>query len=306
MVSDIVAIHRALQTLLFERGQIAREDVDITFEAPSRQWVASLTRPTINLCLCDIRENKELRRTNLETIVTNGRAVHRMPPRRFDLHYMVSALTTFIEDEHELLWRALITLLRYNELPTDVLPASLHSIEIPVTAKIENVPTERISGFVEIWSAFEVSPRPALLYIVTVPIDLALSTDSPLVLKRTARYTVRDKERRTDISKIQIGGTVRDNEGRPIIGARISVVDGVHLPLWQPGSTPEPPPERWFESERLASCVSVVTNSQGQFAIGDLMDAGSSGITIRIERAGHEPQNVTLEAPYDNHEVELK
>src|SRR5688500_15689657 len=97
--------NQALQQLLWSMGQIDSEEVDIRFEAPTKDWVASLTRPTINLFLFDVQENTEKRETNVQTIRSNGKAERRMPPRRFDLRYMVSALTTEIEDEHQLLWR---------------------------------------------------------------------------------------------------------------------------------------------------------------------------------------------------------
>src|SRR5262245_20545464 len=103
----------ALQQLLWSSGRIDSEEVDIRFEAPTKCWVAPLNRPTINLFLFDVQENTEKRETNVQTVRSNGKAERRLPPRRFDLKYMVSALSTEIEDEHHLLWRILSTLMKY-------------------------------------------------------------------------------------------------------------------------------------------------------------------------------------------------
>src|SRR6266542_3520690 len=108
-------VHTAIQHLLHQRGRIPPDEVDIRFDMPTRQWVDSLTRPTVSVYLFDLAENTELRQTNVQTSRGNGHAVHRMPPRRFDLRYMVSAPCTAVEDEHVLLWRALVTLLRYPQ-----------------------------------------------------------------------------------------------------------------------------------------------------------------------------------------------
>src|SRR5690349_1015085 len=117
----LTEIHLTLQRILYERGQVSPREVDLRFEPPKHDWIESLTRPTINLFLFDVAENTDLRHTNMQMSRTNGHAVHRMPPRRFDLRYLVSALSTVIEDEHLLLWRTLITLLKYQHFPADLL-----------------------------------------------------------------------------------------------------------------------------------------------------------------------------------------
>src|SRR5262245_47904139 len=116
----LTEIHQALGQLLWEEGRIPSDEVAIRFEVPTREWICSLTLPTIDLFLFDLKENTDLRQTALQTSVRNGRAEHRMAPRRMDLYYMVSALTTEIEDEHQLLWRALVTLMRFPQLPSAV------------------------------------------------------------------------------------------------------------------------------------------------------------------------------------------
>src|SRR5579859_7156919 len=107
----IAELHTSIQRLLYEQGRIPADEVEVTFEMPTREWVDSRMRPTINLFLFELTENTELRKTGMQSTHSNGRTVMRMPPRRFDLRYMLSVFTTIASDEHLLIWRALGTLL---------------------------------------------------------------------------------------------------------------------------------------------------------------------------------------------------
>jgi hypothetical protein len=121
MLADI---NQSIKNLLFDLGPLPGE-VDMRFEMPTREWIDTLTRPTINMYLFNLRENTELRQGRMQAVTSNGGGLQRMPPRRFDLHYMVSVLTTEVEDEHLLLWGTLKTLLKYTPLPPEVLPCRL-------------------------------------------------------------------------------------------------------------------------------------------------------------------------------------
>src|SRR4051794_2914983 len=101
-------IHAALRTLLYERGQIDPAEVDINFEAPTREQQDRLLRPTLNLYLLGVAENTDLRLNAPPPRRVNGHSERRLAPLRIDLSYLVSALTGDIEDEHRLLWRALV------------------------------------------------------------------------------------------------------------------------------------------------------------------------------------------------------
>src|SRR3989440_11546187 len=163
----LLELHNTLQQLLYERGQISPREVDITFEAPTHERIDKLTRPTINMFLFDLQENIELRQSNFETTRNNGRAERRQAPRRFDLRYMVSALTTAIEDEHELLWRVLVTLVQHPQLPAELLSDELRTLGAPLTMRVSQADEgQRLSG---IWTALGIPPHPALYYVVTAP-----------------------------------------------------------------------------------------------------------------------------------------
>jgi Pvc16 N-terminal domain/Carboxypeptidase regulatory-like domain len=269
MLADL---HVALAQLLHVKGLIPAEDVDVRFEAPRRAWVSTLTRPTLDLFLYDVRENTELRHTNLQGNRANGKSAYRVPPRRFDLRYMVTALTTVPEDEHLLLWRTLVTLLKYAELPADIAPEAIRALDPPVIAQIKT--PEHGGGVSDIWSALEESPRPALLYIVTVPVDLDLTISAPLVLTRTARYArTTDPTRPLEIYS-HIGGRLRDRKGQHVGGARVALE----------GRAREP----------------VVTDSAGQFT---LVDVPAGQVTLRITPPDGRSRLVKIAVPAPSYDL---
>lgn len=266
----LTELHATLRTLLYDRGLIDRGDVDIAFDAPARPWIGARTRPTLNLFLYDIEENTDLRSTAMQTSRGNGVGVHRMPPRRFDLRFMVSAITSVIEDEHLLLWRALVTLMKYPTLPAELVPEAARVAALPVATKVTK-PNDSPKPL-DLWSALETPPRPALLYVVTLPVDLEIMLESPLVLTRTARY---QRMRDGDAAEqgVHIGGVVRDRRGNPLAGARVAAAG------------------RAYEA---------TTSAEGEFV---LPDVGQGPVTLRVSRDGRPDERVTFDIPSDQYEI---
>ena len=105
----------ALRDLLIREMPIKNHEIDISFGQPNKEWSSRLSRPTLNLYLHDIRENPTLRRDqNFSELERRpDSVVQRRPPHRIALHYLVTAWATAPEDEHRMLARALLALLRY-------------------------------------------------------------------------------------------------------------------------------------------------------------------------------------------------
>jgi hypothetical protein len=267
MLTDL---HATLRTLLYDRGLVDRVDVDIAFDAPAKSWITGRTRPTLNFFLYDIEENTDLRNTGMQTSRGNGVGSHRMPPRRFDLRFMVSAITTVIEDEHLLLWRALVTLMKHPTIPAELVPEAAKVYDLPVATKVTK-PNDSPRAL-DIWSALEAPPRPALLYTVTLPVDLEVAIESPLVLTRTTRY-LRAHGAVAAEQGVHIGGVVRDGTGRPLAGARVTA-DG-----------------RAFEA---------TTGDDGEFV---LPNVGAGPVTLRVSRDGRREKRVTFDIPSDRYEI---
>lgn len=274
MANEILAdVQGVLKRLIYERGLINPADVAVAFEVPIRSWVAARTGPTVDLYLYDIRENTELRRSSLETTRLNGRGQMRVPPRRFDLCYLVSVLSTEIEDEHQVLWRLLLTLLKHPTLPAELLPESLRKDDLPIPTRLE-LP-DGAPKPLEIWSALEMPPRPALGLVVTVPADLGIAFDAPLVLTRSARYRRIEGGAEPEDRRHHIGGVVKGRGDRPLAGATVSVA----------GST-----------------ITSTTNADGVFTFWGLPDGT---VTIHV---AHENQSktVTFPLPSESYQVILE
>jgi hypothetical protein len=207
-------IHQTLRQIIYERGRIEPFEVDVRFEAPSDEFLHSLIQPTISFFLYDIQENTEKRETNMQTTRGNGKSERRMPPRRIDLFHMVSALSADPQDEHQLLWRILGTLMKYPQWPVEILPEAIKTTEPPITARLGNQQDSR--PMLEIWNSLATRPHPALCYIVTAPLDLEVTIQAPLVLTRTARYRNAVMPGTMDPVRTQIGGVVRNRVGRPV------------------------------------------------------------------------------------------
>ena len=267
-------LNACLRQLLRTRGLIDARDVDIEFDPPLKPWAVALVRPTLDLFLFDIQENTELRETGLQTTRGNGRGIHRMPPRRFDLRYMVSAMTSVVADEHLLLWRALVTLMKHQTLPDELVPPDVRALGVPVTTKV-NKPDDAPRAL-EVWSALEARPRPSLIYVVTVPVDLEIAIEAPLVLTRTVRYRrTREPEARPELGT-HIGGVVRDRTGAPVTDAVVAVA--------------------------ASSRAGVPTDPEGQFV---LTGVPLGPVDLRIERPGASPRTLTIAIPSESYEIVL-
>jgi hypothetical protein len=270
MLADL---HAGLRALMYKAGQIDPDTVDVAFETPVRAWVSSLTRPTLDFFLYDLEENTERRETAVQTTKGNGRGVHRLPPRRVDLRYMVSALTADIGDEHLLLWRTLVTLMKNPTIPAELLPPDTRALELPVLAAVAK--PKDSDRALDIWSGLDTPPRPALFYTITLPLDLEIEITAPLVLTRTARYATSRDGRMVADQRTHFGGLVVDRQGQPVAGARI----------WIAGHARDP----------------VISNAAGEYTLSDIPDATT--LRLQIAHGTSPPTTAELAVASTDHTV---
>lgn len=196
--------------------------IDVSFEQPTRDWSAKINRPTVNFFLLKLLENRKLRDLDWEIRQQNQMGVRRWLPRRIDVYYMVTAWATEPADEYHLLWRTLAILLRNNTLPKELYVGQMHDQTHKVILEVAQ--TEILENPAEIWSALNNEFRPSISLRVTLELDMALIEERPLVL--TKRVVVRDITSETVAEEIlQIGGTIFDQSGEPLSGARVRIVE---------------------------------------------------------------------------------
>ncbi|MGW0846925.1 DUF4255 domain-containing protein [Streptomyces sp. NPDC002787] len=165
-------IHEVDEVLkgLIGGGALAGSGIDVSFEAPTRDWAARRNAPTINTYLYDIREDVS-RRQRGQMPVRDERDIvvrRRQPPRWFRLSYLVTAWTKQPQDEHRLLSAVLATLLPRELLPPDELPGALGSMGLSVPLSVAGLHSESRS-LAEIWSALGGELKPSLDLVVTAP-----------------------------------------------------------------------------------------------------------------------------------------
>ena len=271
-------VHNTIKQMLYAKGQIDPNEVDIEFNPPTKEWVNSRTVPTLNFFLYDLEENTELRQSDYDKISSKNAkgissSIRRVPARRFDLHYMVSAISSVIDDEHLLLWRAMVTLLKNPSIPEQFLPENILKLELPVKGRVSQ-PDDGPRPM-DLWSALETPPRPSLLYVLTVPVDLETGFESPLVLTRTARYRLLEQESSASEVAFHIGGVVKDRLGAPLAGAKVN----------------------------LLGHDALLSDSLGRFVLTHV-PAGEAKLEVSID--SKKPKVVKLEIPSDNYDVTLE
>ena len=273
----LTSLHESLKRLLRQHGAINAEDVNIEFEIPNRAWVGTLTKPTINFFLHDLEENAALRKTNFEQISPRGSptTIAKAPPRRLNLRYQVTVFTSEVRDQHELLWRTTALLMRHHELPTELLPPAVAKLNLPINARVSQPEDGPRAG--DLWNGLELPPRPALLYLLTVPLDLDLTLESPLVLTRAlALQTTEGAQPGSAGRSATIGGTVRGPDGAPVAGVSV-----------------------WREN---SAAPGAITDADGRYVLSNVPEGP---LPLRVARPGGTPVRYDLSVPSGKYDLEL-
>jgi hypothetical protein len=165
-------IHEVDEVLkdLLNNGTLNGSGIDVSFDAPTRDWAARRNGPGINAYLYDIREELSRRaRGQISVHDEEGLVVkRRQPVRWFRLAYLVTAWTKQPRDEHRLLSAVMATLLTNEWVPPAQLPGSLKELGLSVHVVMAGHHTEARS-LAEIWSALGGELKPSLDVVITAP-----------------------------------------------------------------------------------------------------------------------------------------
>lgn len=188
----ITEIDESLSNLLRTKASIG-SDVELALDAPTRDWAARRTVPTIDLYLYDIREDLRRRSAGLVDVLgDSGRVVGRQEPSRvFKFAYLVTAWTQRPQDEHRLLGQVLACLVRHDVVPADCLTPTLARQERPLRLQVAAPPPEN-RQIPDVWSSLGGDLKPSLDLVVSMPFDpdlwedLAAPVEVPLQLRASA------------------------------------------------------------------------------------------------------------------------
>jgi len=217
MITDL---DETIKKILVEKGKLDSGEVDISFETPDREWSASISKPTVNLYLYDIRENHEFRGHEWSIQKDeNGIATRRKNPNRIDVSYLITVWTNDIDDEHRLLWHVLLTLFRYADLPQDIRQGQLAEQTRPIRTFIAQ-PDGLLNNPADLWTALDNEMKPAINYIVTLPLDTDVEFTAPVVRTKIIKFKPPDADAE---QLVQVSGMVYE-AGKPdqgVPGARV-------------------------------------------------------------------------------------
>ncbi|TQL51857.1 uncharacterized protein DUF4255 [Ornithinicoccus hortensis] len=157
---------------LIEREATGTKDVEVVFDAPTKEWAGRRSAPTIDVYLYDIREDLRRRARGMVNEYSPDQVIigRHLPARQFKLSYLITAWTARPEDEHRLLSHLLESFLRFERMPVELLTGSLAETDIPVTITIALPPPEDRS-FADVWTALGGELKPSLDLVVTAPLE---------------------------------------------------------------------------------------------------------------------------------------
>lgn len=144
---------------------LSATDVDVSFEAPDKDWSAKLTRPTVNLFLWDIRRSVNSR-SGMRTVEIDGVVVHQPAHPVVELRYLISAWTSDHGDERGLLAGVMRSLLTYGAIPREFLPAAYERLEVPVL-----VMARVGEDHMDVFKALQGQLKPGINMVLTTQFD---------------------------------------------------------------------------------------------------------------------------------------
>lgn len=170
-------LDETLATLI--KRELSATNVAVSFATPDSEFPpVEVTLPAIDLFLYDIRENLELHSNDWYHERQNGRILRHKAPIRVDCSYLITAwssATNHIDDEHRLLGEVMKVLLRYRQLPDDVLQGELVGLLPPMRARV--VRQGYLQSLGEFWQAMGGKPKASLHYTLTVSADVFAPED---------------------------------------------------------------------------------------------------------------------------------
>jgi hypothetical protein len=220
-------LDETIRKLVLKRGNFDTDSVTVSFDQPTGDWAAGLTRPTVNFYLYDIRENTELR--SQEWVIERdekGQVSKRLAPLRYDLSYLVTVWTqNQVEDEHAILWRVLGALAGAQTLSVEMLEPGLRTQPYPVQTRTAQ-PSRAIENLPDLWGVMENQLRPSINYSVTLAMDRAVAFTSPWVISRRLDILDRTAAETTRSTAYEIAGVIYQADGgAAIAGASVTVVE---------------------------------------------------------------------------------
>ena len=225
--TSLAELDEALRTLLQrELTGTGFDGIAVAFEAPDREWAATVTQPTLNLFLYDLRENRERRKAGWDGSSNGEATIETRPPLWLDASYTLSAFSRAVEDEHRLLSQALTALSSYPELPDEILPAPLAGLRQQFGALKARAGDPRHDATPDFWHAVGGAYKLSFHYIVTLPFPSgSVLHRGPPAREQRVRVTDSLARRPAVVERTRVRGSVVDSDGAGIAGVWVMLRD---------------------------------------------------------------------------------
>jgi Pvc16 N-terminal domain len=200
-------IDQSLEAFFRATVPLSAQDVDVSFEAPDREWSAKLNRPTVNLFLWDIRRSTDRARTGVEDIERDGRLVRRLALPRVELRYLATAWTADHGDERALLAGLMRTILAHYEVPDQFVAEPLR--RLPALNLLMPRSGEE---HLDLFKALEGQLKPGISIVVVTAVDTEVFTPAgPPAEVFEARVSFRGDDHVTPFETVRrVAGEVTD------------------------------------------------------------------------------------------------
>lgn len=159
-------IDGGLESMLRATVPLNANDVDVSFEAPDREWSSKLSRPTVNCFLWDLRRSADKATAGVRVVMRDGVRVHQPALPVVELRYVVTAWTNDHGDERSLLAGLMRSLLSVGVIPHEHLDPILHVLDEP-TVMIARAGEDHM----DVFKALEGKVKPGLNIVVSTQFD---------------------------------------------------------------------------------------------------------------------------------------
>ena len=207
-------VDEAIRRLLADGGVPGNGGGELVFDAPTKDWTARRTAPTVNVFLYDIREDLSRRRSGTaEEHDEAGMVVGwRDPPRWYELSYLVTAWTNRPVDEHRLLAEALTVLTRTDSFAPSWLTGTLAELGLTVHL-IAAGPVSEGRAATDVWSALGGELKPAIDLRITAPLAGRRADAGQLVTEGVVLRATTPDVRTDDDRHLRYAGTAAQGLG---------------------------------------------------------------------------------------------
>ena len=163
-------LDESIEAFLRSEVPLGARDVDVAFDAPDKEWVSKLSRPTVNLFLWDMSRSSERMHAGMRQVEKNGQLSRGWAPIPVEFRYLITAWTSEHSDEHQLLGNLLVSILANKVFPQDYLATGLSDIgEITMTMSSSG---DRLQT--DLWKALDGQLKPGIDLVLTLRIDASV------------------------------------------------------------------------------------------------------------------------------------